>query len=117
MKNYLIKYKKNLLQIVGIAFCAILFKNTILLCIAFFLIALLVFAPFYSNLIIQNSDKLLSFIGECIKSTFLFFFFIFIFIPISFLFKIFSKQEKQSTTFFINKSNNDFEKLDFEKLW
>ncbi|MFN8284380.1 MAG: hypothetical protein U0U67_14260 [Chitinophagales bacterium] len=117
MKHYLVKYKKNLLQIIGLSLGFLLFRKLVLLYIALFLLALLIIAPTYSNLFIHYTDKLISFIGNWIKSVLLFFFFVFIIIPISVLMKIFSKVKTENTdSYFVVKSEVT-EKINFEKMW
>lgn len=106
-----------MLQIIGLFLGFLLFKKLLLLYIALFLLTLLLITPVYSDLFILYTDKLISFIGNCIKSFFLCFFFVLIIIPISLLMKIFTKSKTiNSPSFFILK-DTILEKINFEKMW
>lgn len=118
MKLFLLKYKKNILQILGLIFGFILFNKKIFLYLAFtFLIIAIIFPKLYKkiNIVIEN---IINYIGNSIKSLILAIVFILIINPISILLKIFSKKnncKKEDTNYII--LNNNFNKNNMKNMW
>jgi uncharacterized protein YqhQ len=116
MKNFIIKYKKNILQFIGLSIGYLITNCIIFIALLVVFTVLILFFPNIYFKISSGIDAIINFIGNSIKSILFFLLYIFILVPTSLLQKIFKKNEKKSATYFIE-VNKKITSEDLIKMW
>lgn len=116
MKNFISKYKKNILQFIGLIIGYFITKSILFIALLVLFTVLILFFPnIYFKLSI-SIDAIINFIGNSIKNILFFFLYIFILTPTSLLQKTFKKNKEKSATYFIE-VNKKITSEDLIKMW
>lgn len=116
MKNFIIKYKKNILQFIGLSIGYLITNCIIFIALLVVFTVLILFFPNIYFKISSGIDAIINFIGNSIKSILFFLLYIFIVIPISLLQKIFKTNKGNAESPFIE-INKEIGSEDLIKMW